>query len=78
MPWSHKAPSRVDRMNTPTSKVLPTHYYTVGQVAARFQTGREQVHRWIRSGKLRCIRVGKLVRISAEALAESEEAHLAG
>jgi len=35
----------------------------VPQFAARMQTGREQVRRWIRDGKLKPVRLGKLVRL---------------
>ena len=50
--------------------------YTVADVAARFQTGREEIHRWIRSGHLTAFRIGKFVRIRADALAEFEHRQL--
>lgn len=49
--------------------------FSIAEVAARFRTGREQVHRWVRNHDLVAIRVGRLVRISAEALAEFELKH---
>lgn len=49
--------------------------YTVADVAAHFRTGREQVHRWIRSGDLGARRIGKLVRIAPADLADFEERH---
>lgn len=54
-------------------------YFTPEEVAERYHTGREQVHRWIRTGRLRpVVRVGRLVRISADALAEFEAQHTIG
>ena len=50
-------------------------YYTVAEIAAHFKTGREQVHRWIRAGTLEAERIGKLVRISPQALADFERRH---
>ncbi|HZO92480.1 MAG TPA: helix-turn-helix domain-containing protein [Candidatus Baltobacteraceae bacterium] len=49
---------------------------TVADVARRYRTGREQVHRWIRRGQLSgVIRIGKLVRIPQTSLAEFEARH---
>ena len=54
-------------------------YFTIKEVAERLKTGREQVHRWIRTGRLRpAVRVGRLIRISADALAEFEARHTIG
>jgi len=46
-------------VNQPNHEILST----VPQFAARMQTGREQVRRWIRDGKLKPVRLGKLVRL---------------
>ena len=51
-------------------------YFKVGALAERFDTDREQIHRWIRTGELGpVIRVGRLIRVSPAALAEFERKH---
>ncbi len=68
---------RNTRAEEKSKKLSP--YSTVAEVAERYRTGREQVHRWIRTGRLRpVVRVGRLVRISADALAEFEAQHTIG
>jgi len=44
--------------------------YTIQQVLSRLQVSDETVYRYIRSGKLKAIRVGGLWRVSREALDE--------
>jgi len=48
----------------------PTELYTIQQVMSRLQVADETVYRYIRSGKLKAIRVGGLWRVSKEALEE--------
>ena len=62
--------SAIDSRETPDSADT---LLTVAQVAARYQTGREEVHRWIRDLELDAFRVGKLVRVRRDALAEFEK-----
>ncbi|HZO93117.1 MAG TPA: helix-turn-helix domain-containing protein [Candidatus Baltobacteraceae bacterium] len=47
----------------------------MAEIAAHFKTGRQQVHRWIRAGALEVERIGKLVRVSPDALADFERRH---
>ena len=49
---------------------------TVAQIAAHFQTGREEVHRWIRTGKLEAFRSGKLIRVRPQAVVDFTRRHL--
>ena len=44
--------------------------FTIQQVMSRLQVSDETVYRYIRSGKLKSIRVGGLWRVSEEALQE--------
>lgn len=53
-------------------------YVTIANVAARYGTGREQIHRWIRRGELPAIRVGKLVRVAVADLDAFEARHRIG
>ena len=55
-----------------------TGYVTIADVAARYGTGREQVHRWIRRGELPALRVGKLVRVALADLDDFERRHRIG
>ena len=50
-------------------------YHTVAEVADRHRTGPEQVHRWIRSGRLAALRIGRLVRIPSASLECFEREH---
>ena len=45
-------------------------FYTIQQVMSLLQVSDETVYRYIRSGKLRAIRIGGLWRVSREALNE--------
>ena len=64
--------------STPLSPdgLIAEQLLTVAQIAAHFQTGREEVHRWIRTGKLEAFRSGKLVRVRPQAVAEFTQRHL--
>lgn len=82
-----KARKRSPKLNpepaAPVTKKRPTNpsadRLTVAQVADLYQTGREQVHRWIRSGDLTpVIRVGRLVRVTQKALDAFERRHTIG
>lgn len=58
---------------------LDEQLLTVRDVARRHRTGREQVHRWIRAGELQpVIRIGRLIRITPDALADFERRHTTG
>lgn len=39
-------------------------YYSVTQVAEKYNVSREAVHQWIKAGRLKAVQVGKLYRIS--------------
>ncbi len=78
-----RSPKRNPESAAPVTKKRPANpsadRLTVAQVADRYQTGREQVHRWIRSGDLSpIIRVGRLVRVTQEALDAFERRHTIG
>jgi excisionase family DNA binding protein len=60
-------------MGTPKPRLLK-----VQEVADHFATGPEQVHRWIRKGQLRAIRIGRLIRLEPAAVADFEAQHRLG
>lgn len=43
-------------------------YYTVKEIAQRFQVSRQAVYDWIKEGKLRAIQIGERVRVPESAL----------
>jgi excisionase family DNA binding protein len=45
-------------------------WLTMPQIAAHLGTGREQIRRWIKSGKLRAVRIGKFTRVSVDELSD--------
>ncbi len=53
-------------------------WLSMPQVAAYFGTGREQVRRWIICGRLKAVRIGKLVRISRSEIADFEHRYEIG
>ena len=56
------------RSGTTRKKPEPAQWLTVQQVADRFRVARVTVWRWIRSGRLTGIRVGRVRRIALEDL----------
>jgi len=64
-----------DRQTAPNAPLQPqTAFLTVGEVAARYLTGRQRSHRGIRKGNA-VVRVGRLVRVCANSLADFEKRH---
>ncbi|MFO1483870.1 MAG: helix-turn-helix domain-containing protein [Verrucomicrobiaceae bacterium] len=49
-------------------------FYTVRQISQRHQVHEVSVRRWLREGRLRAVRLGRVVRVSAEELQRFEEA----
>jgi len=76
VPREHLGMRNSARIDAPSPSLAPLEpYYTVAEIAAHFKTGRQQVHRWIRAGALEVERIGKLVRVSPDALADFERRH---
>lgn len=59
--------------NQPTINAGPP-FYTVRQISERHQVHEVSVRRWLREGRLRAVRLGRVVRVSAEELQRFEEA----
>lgn len=66
-------------MSTPTTHVSGTsprpldgieRVFNVDEVAAHIGITRQSAYRMIREGKIRCVRVGRLVRVPESALIE--------
>ena len=47
---------------------LKKDYYRPDEVAIYFSINRRTVYRWIETGKIEAVKVGKMLRISREAL----------
>ena len=54
------------------SEMAKARHWTVFEVAERFQAHEITVRRWIREGRLRPLRLGRLVRITQEELERFE------
>lgn len=48
-------------------------FYTCKEIATRYGVCEDTVWAWVRTGKLKAIRIGKLYRIPKEALTEFEK-----
>jgi excisionase family DNA binding protein len=48
----------------------PEPVYTVAQIAEHLGVAKEGVYELVRSGELRCVRVGRLIRVPVSALDE--------
>lgn len=46
----------------------PPQLYTIEEAAARLKVGKSTLRRWIRTGKVRAVRVGKALRLRADDL----------
>lgn len=49
---------------------MDEEYFTVQEVAKKFRVSRQAVYDWIEAGRLRAVKVGERVRISAAAVEE--------
>ena len=47
---------------------LKKDYYRPDEVAIYFSINRRTVYRWIETGKIEAVKVGKMLRVSREAL----------
>lgn len=47
---------------------LKKDYYRPDEVAIYFSISRRTVYRWIETGKIKAVKVGKMLRVSREAL----------
>ena len=47
---------------------LKKDYYRPDEVAIYFSISRRTVYRWIETGKIEAVKVGKMLRVSREAL----------
>lgn len=52
---------------------MEKEFYTCKEVAARYGVCEDSVWSWIRSGKLKALKIGRNYRIPKEALAEFEK-----
>ena len=57
-------------MEEVVSGAIDNEFYTIQQVMEQLHISDETIYRYIRSGKIKAIRVGGLWRISSEALDE--------
>lgn len=53
-------------------------YLSVSAFARTMATSRQQVHRWIAAGEIPVVRIGRLIRIDAEAAKAFVERHSIG
>jgi excisionase family DNA binding protein len=62
--------NKVDGSIEERSKAMDTGLLTIQQVMEKLQVSDETIYRYIRSDKLKAVRVGGLWRVSQEALAD--------